>query len=81
MTKDAGRDSLSISHAKELHDAAHEIFSNRISCRMMLTKGTKSGVTKGGITSAVDQDFWMVTEFSGSLEAGFSLLFKRVPHS
>lgn len=78
MTMDNGHSSLSISHAKELYEAAQDVYVNKLYCRMMLTKGTKSGTTKGGVMAAVDGDLWMVTEYSGSVDSGFSLVFKRV---
>jgi hypothetical protein len=81
MTKDAGKDPLSISHAKELFDAAKDAFENRLMCRLLLTKGTKSGTTKGGVTAAADGDLWQVTDFEGSLDGGFSLRIERVSHS
>ena len=81
MTKESGREPLSISHAKELYDAAQDAFENKLFCRMMLTKGTKSGTTKGGITAAVDGDLWQVSAFTGSLESGFSIVVQRVPDS
>ena len=81
MTKEEGKDPLSISHAKELFDAANNSFDNKLMCRMLLTKGTKSGTTKGGVTAAVDADLWQVTQFSGSLNNGFSLQVERVSHS
>lgn len=81
MTKEEGRDPLSISHAKELFEAAKDSFENQLFCRMLLTKGTKSGITKGGVTAAADGDLWQVTDFSGSVENGFYMVVQRVPSS
>jgi hypothetical protein len=81
MTKYNGISSLSISHAKELYEAAQDVSVNKLFCRVMLTKGTKFGTTKGGVSAAVDGDFWMVTEFNGAVDSGFSLMLERVPNS
>jgi hypothetical protein len=78
MTGENGYSSLSISHAKELYEAAKDVYVNKLYCRMMLTKGTNSGTTKGGVTAAVDGDFWMVTKFSGAIDSGVSLVIERV---
>ncbi|OEE61308.1 hypothetical protein A1OK_21185 [Enterovibrio norvegicus FF-454] len=81
MTKENGKGHISIRHAKELYDAARDAYVNKLLCHMMLTKGTKSGIPKGGVSAAVDGDFWMVTEFTGSIDSGFSILFERVSES
>ncbi len=78
LSSENGDAPLTISHAKELFDAINDSVSSKNRCRLLLVKGTKYGTTKGGIRAAIDPDFWMVGELSGSVEDGFSFVLLRV---
>lgn len=78
MSRELGNASLSISHSKELFNAVHTAYVNELKCHVLVVKGTKFGTTKGGIKAASDGHLWKVTEFSGTVEEGYSLKLIRV---
>jgi hypothetical protein len=67
-----------IRHAEELFEALTHAFSRKLKCHLMLLKGTKYGKSRGGLKSAVDGDFWEVSELHGSVPDGFDFLLERV---
>jgi hypothetical protein len=73
-----GHKALTVSHSKELFEAARDAYTNELKCRMLLVKGSKYGTTKGGIKAAVDGDIWQLSEFNGSVENGYSFKAERV---
>ena len=71
LTREQGDQPVTIRHAQELYDAIMESHRMGLKCRLLLLKGTRVGSTKGGIKSAADEDYWMVTKPYGSVAEGF----------
>ena len=69
---------LRVRHAQELLDAINQAHSKGMKCHLLLLKGTKYGMTKGGIKSAVDPDIWIVDKVSGDVSSGFEFVLVRV---
>ncbi|MDO6713455.1 hypothetical protein Q4567_22235 [Aliiglaciecola sp. 2_MG-2023] len=78
MSKSLGHDPLSISHSKELFEAASTSYKEKLRCRVLLVKGTKFGRTSAPIKAAADGHFWQVTVLKGSVENGYSFYIERV---
>lgn len=78
MTIELGRDPLSVSHSKELFNAAEDAYKNKLNCQILLVKGTKFGKTKGPVKAAVEGHFWQVTELIGDVPNGYELKIERV---
>ena len=72
-----GEAALTVSHAKELYEAINQAFDTDLKCRLMLLKGTKYGTSKGGVKAAVDGDYWVVKEVSGTVVDGFEFILVR----
>lgn len=68
---------ITVRHAEQLYQAIEHVFNEKIKCHLMLLKGTKYGKTKGGVKSAVDGDYWKVTDLSGTVKSGFDFVLKR----
>lgn len=77
MSKSNGSSTHSINHAKELYDAAKQIFENKEDCFLILKKGTRYGTTKGGIQVADTGYYWQIKNLIGSVENGFRIEFAR----
>ncbi len=65
-------------HTNELFEAVSQAFSGAMRCHLMLVRGAKNSVAKGGVRAAVDGDSWMVEKFSGSVADGFEFDLVRV---
>lgn len=78
LSKENGDAPLTINHATELFDAATDAFATKMKCRLLLVKGTKSGVEIGGVKAAADGDHWQITELSGDVASGFGFTLIRV---
>ena len=78
MSKALGHSAQSVSHSKELLEAVSESYSKKLKCQLLLVRGTKFGTTTTGIRSAVDGNYWQVTEFAGTVELGYSFKLERV---
>lgn len=74
----AGNSALAIKHSRELFDAVSQAFSTELRCNLVLVKGTKHGVSKGGVRAAVDGDLWVVQHYAGSVDEGFAFDLSRV---
>jgi len=74
---DAGDAALTVSHAKELYDAVQQAFEINLKCKLLLLTGTKYGTTKGGVKAAIDGDYWVVKEVSGTVAEGFEFILVR----
>ncbi len=77
MSRDADHKALTVSHSRELFDAASEAYSKGLKCRVLLVKGTKFGTTEGGIRAAADGHFWKVVEITGNVEDGYCFRAER----
>ena len=73
-----GEAALTVSHAKELHFAVNQAFETNLRCRLLLVKGTKYGTSTGGVKGAVDGDYWIVKQVSGTVDEGFEFILERV---
>lgn len=65
-------------HTNELFDAVGQAFSGAVRCHLLLVRGAKNSVAKGGVRAAVDGDNWTVEKFSGSVAEGFEFDMVRV---
>lgn len=65
-------------HTNELFDAVGQAFSGAMRCHLLLVRGAKNSVAKGGVRAAVDGDNWIVEKFSGSVAEGFEFDMVRV---
>ncbi len=68
---------ITVRHAEQLFNAIHHAYTEKMKCHLMLLKGTKYGKEKGGVKSAMDGDYWLVTELSGSVREGFDFKLER----
>ena len=73
-----GDSSPKVGHAQRLYDAVQDALSNSLKCRLILQKGTRNGITPGGVRAAVDGDNWMVKELSGDVSSGFVFVLERI---
>jgi len=73
-----GDSSPKVGHAQRLYDAVQDALSNGLKCRLILQKGTRNGITPGGVRAAVDGDNWMVKELSGDVASGFAFVLERI---
>ncbi|TRX52748.1 hypothetical protein [Thalassomonas sp. M1454] len=78
LSKELGDASLTVSHGKELYDAAKQTFMNGDYCRLLLVKGTKYGTSSGGVKAVIDNDLWKFSKFEGSVDRGFDFVLERV---
>lgn len=78
MTTALGNTHSSISHSRELFNAALDAYTHKLKCRILLVKGSKFGTTKGAIKAAVEGHLWQVTELIGDISLGYSLKIERV---
>ncbi len=65
-------------HTNELFEAVGQAFNDGIKCNLLLVRGAKNSVAKGGVRAAVDGDYWLVNQFIGSVAEGFEFNMLRV---
>lgn len=65
-------------YTKELFEAVEQAASGALRCNLLLVRGAKNSVAKGGVRAAVDGDAWVVEKFSGSVAEGFEFDLVRV---
>ncbi len=77
LSTENGDAALTVSHGKELFEAAQETYKSKAYCKLLLVRGTKYGTDSGGVRAVMDHDLWKFTKFNGSLEAGFEFVIER----
>jgi len=73
-----GAAAQTVRYTNELFEAVSRAFSGALRCNLMLVRGAKNSIAKGGVRAAVDGDAWIVENFSGSVAEGFEFDMVRV---